>query len=100
MQARPGDLCYNISGGRNTKGNFEGKIHLIRKNNTSLREIEKKLLFLRNQRTQPDKDNKILCGINALVAIAIIQVGRFLGKPELEAKAVGFLIMCNKEEVI
>ena len=70
-----------------SEGNFEGKIHLIRKNNTSLREIEKKLLFLRNQRIQPDKDNKILCGINALVAIAMLQAGRFLGKPELEAKA-------------
>jgi len=70
------------------EGNFEGKIHLIRKNNIPLKDIEEKLLVIRNQRTQPDKDNKILCGINALVAIAMLQAARFLGKPKLEARAV------------
>jgi len=70
------------------EGNFNGAIHLTRKNDIPLRDIEKKLLAKRNQRIQPDKDNKTLCGINALVAIAMLQAARFLGKPELEARAV------------
>lgn len=70
------------------EGNFEGNIHLIRKNDFPLKDIEEKLLAIRNQRIQPNKDNKILCGLNALVAIAMLQAARFLGKPELEARAV------------
>jgi len=69
------------------EGNFEGKIHLIRRNDNPLTEIEGKLLVMRNQKTQPDKDSKILCGINALVAIAILQSARFLQQPALEVKA-------------
>ena len=69
------------------QGNFEGLIHLIRKNDVSLQDIEDKLLFLRNKRAQPARDNKIICGINALVAIAMIQEGRNLERPELEEKA-------------
>jgi len=70
------------------EGNFNGAIHLIRKNDLPLRDIEEKLLVIRNQRIQPDKGNKILCGINALVAIAILQAARFLEKPKLKARAV------------
>ena len=69
------------------QGNFEGRIHLIRKNDVSLRDIEEKLLSLRKKRAQPVRDNKIICGINALVAIAMIQAGRNLERPELEEKA-------------
>jgi len=69
------------------QGNFEGLIHLIRKNDVDLRDIEEKLLSLRKKRVQPDPDKKILCGINALVAMALIQAGRNLEKPELEEKA-------------
>jgi hypothetical protein len=69
------------------QGNFEGRIHLIRKNDTPLPEIEDKLLSLRKKRPQPAADNKILCGINALVAMAQIQAGRNLEMPELEEKA-------------
>ncbi len=69
------------------QGNFEGLIHLIRKNDVPLRDIEEKLLLLRKKRTQPARDNKIICGINALVAIALIQSGRNLGRPELQEKA-------------
>ncbi len=69
------------------QGNFEGLIHLIRKNDVALPDIEEKLLVVRKKRAQPARDNKILCGINALVAIALIQAGRNLGKPELEEKA-------------
>ena len=69
------------------QGNFEGLIHLIRKNDVSLRDIEEKLLSLRKRRAQPARDNKIICGINALVAVAMIQAGRNLERPELEEKA-------------
>jgi uncharacterized protein YyaL (SSP411 family) len=69
------------------QGNFEGLIHLIRKNDVSLRDIEEKLLALRKKRAQPARDNKIICGINALIAIAMIQAGRNLERPELEEKA-------------
>ncbi|MCJ7657238.1 MAG: DUF255 domain-containing protein, partial [Candidatus Atribacteria bacterium] len=70
------------------EGNFNGAIHLIRKDDIPLGDIEKKLLAKRNQRIQPDKDNKTLCGINALVAIAMLQAARFLGKSKLEVRAV------------
>lgn len=70
------------------EGNFNGAIHLIRKNDIPLGDIEKKLLAKRNQRIQPDKDNKTLCGINALVAITMLQAARFLGKSKLEVRAV------------
>jgi uncharacterized protein YyaL (SSP411 family) len=69
------------------QGNFEGLIHLIRKNNADLRDIEYKLLSRRKKRPQPARDNKIVCGINALVAIALIQTGRNLEWPQLEEKA-------------
>ncbi|MDD5773504.1 MAG: DUF255 domain-containing protein [bacterium] len=68
-------------------GNFEGKIHLIRKNDNDLSEIENKLLRIRKLRAQPESDNKILCGLNALTAIAMIQAGRYLEKPLYEEKA-------------
>jgi len=74
---------YNIE----EKGNFAGRIHLIRKNDNPLEDIEEKLLLIRKKRVQPIRDNKILCGMNALVAIALIQAGRFLGKPEWEEAA-------------
>lgn len=69
------------------QGNFEGLIHLIRKNDVALRDIEEKLLSLRKKREQPARDNKIICGINALAAIAMIQAGRSLERPDLEEKA-------------
>jgi len=74
---------YNID----KTGNFEGNIHLIRKNDTLLNSIEEKLLSIRRTRNQPLPDGKILCGINALVAVSMIQAGRFLNKPGIERKA-------------
>lgn len=68
-------------------GNFEGKVHLIRMNDTPLDNIEEKLLSVRKARRQPAPDGKILCGINALTAIALIQAGRYLERPDLEEKA-------------
>ncbi len=74
---------YTIDG----EPNFEKKYHLTRKNFDPLAGPEEKLLAVRKTRTQPSADNKILCGINALAAIALIQAGRFLEKPGLEKKA-------------
>lgn len=71
------------------QGNFEGRIHLIRRTDEPLPEIEEKLLAVRKKRVQPARDNKILCGINALAAIAFIQAGRCLEKPELTERAAG-----------
>jgi len=68
-------------------GNFEGLNHLIRKNDNLIRDIEEKLLSIRRARMQPSRDSKIVSGMNALVAIAMIQAGRLLGNPSLEKKA-------------
>ena len=74
-------------------GNFENMIHLLRKTNDPLDDIENKLLSIRRKRKQPSQDNKILCGINALVIIAILQAGRYLERIELEMQAA--LLMRN-----
>jgi uncharacterized protein len=68
-------------------GNFDNMIHLIRKTDDPLNDVEDKLLVIRKKRKQPSQDNKILCGINALVIIAMIQAGRFLERSDLEAQA-------------
>ena len=73
---------YNID----EEGNFEGRNHLIRRNDDDITEVEEKLLAIRKRRPQPAPDNKILCGINALTAVALIQAGRNLDAPELEEK--------------
>jgi uncharacterized protein YyaL (SSP411 family) len=45
------------------------------------------LLSIRKGKKQPSCDSKILCGTNALIAIAFIQAGRHLDKSQLERKA-------------
>lgn len=79
------ELCevYEIS----REGNFEGSNHLIRKINLPLDKTEHKLLTIRKSRKQPLRDDKILCGINALVAVSLIQAARYLDQPHLEQKA-------------
>ena len=78
---------YEISSG----GNFEGLNHLIRKNYARIDNIEEKLLAARLKRSQPSRDDKILSGLNALTAVALIQAGRHLDRPELEARAVSLV---------
>ncbi|HSQ35671.1 MAG TPA: hypothetical protein VLQ89_06745, partial [Candidatus Binatia bacterium] len=73
------------------KGNFEGAVHLIRLNDRPLKKIEEKLLARRRQRPQPGRDEKILCSVNALAACALLQAGRCLGRPELEAKGAAMV---------
>ena len=67
-------------------GNFEGKNHLIRKSDSDIGEIERKLLLLRRDRKQPVADRKILSGNNSLTAIALVQAGRNLGIAEFSEK--------------
>ena len=69
------------------KGNFESAIHLTRIDDRPLPGIQEKLLALRRKRPQPDRDEKVICGLNALVACALVQAARLLGRPELEEKA-------------
>jgi uncharacterized protein YyaL (SSP411 family) len=56
-------------------------------NDIPLEEIEDKLLTVRRTWKQPSRDDKILCGINALLAVSMIQAGRFLGRLDLEKNA-------------
>jgi uncharacterized protein YyaL (SSP411 family) len=74
-----------------SEGNFEGVIHLIRKNDRNIQEIERKLLEVRKQREQPSRDEKIMCGLNALTATTFINASRIFDRPELEAKAVNIV---------
>ncbi len=63
-------------------GNIEGRNHLLRFKDIQLDDLEDKLLRVRKSRPQPSRDDKILCGLNALLAISFIQAGRFLDQPE------------------
>lgn len=58
---------YEIS----SKGNFEGNIHLIRKNFKKIPKVEDKLLEVRRLRTQPFVDKKIITSWNALVGVGL-----------------------------
>ncbi len=78
----PFSASYNLPG----EGNFESAIHLTRRDDKPLKGIEDKLLARRRQRPQPERDEKVLCGVNALVACALVQAGRLLGRPELKAR--------------
>jgi uncharacterized protein len=73
------------------QGNFEGLNHLLRINEIPVKDIEEKLLSIRKERKQPSRDEKILCGINSLLAVAFIQAGRLLGAPELENRAASLV---------
>lgn len=53
----------------------------------ALAAIEAKLLALRRLRPQPLCDDKVLCDLNALTAVALVQAGRQLGRLDLEARA-------------
>jgi uncharacterized protein len=75
-------LAYHLP----ERGNFAGAIHLTRLNDRPLKSSEEKLLARRRARPQPDRDDKVLCGVNALAACALVQAGRWLGRPELEKK--------------
>ena len=73
------------------EGNFEGTNHLLRINDVSLTKIERRLLAVRKKREQPSRDDKILSGLNALLAVALLQAGRFMEDPVLEGKAASLI---------
>jgi hypothetical protein len=75
---------YHIEPG----GNFEGKIHLVKRVDENLPEIEAKLLENRRKRPQPQADTKLLCGNNALAVMALSEAGRLLQKREFSVKAL------------
>jgi len=75
--------AYAIS----AEGNFEGANHLIRSGKNSVETLEKRLLEARRKRKQPASDEKIISGLNALAAIALIHAGRFMGMGRLIKRA-------------
>lgn len=87
------------------EGNFEGRNHLVRRpfqtpahpdtSPLSPEPVVARLLALRKQRPQPSCDEKVLSGLNALAATALIQAGRLMRRPDLEEKGenlVGHLL--------
>ena len=79
--------AYHLPAG----GNFEGAIHLTRRDDRPAHGSEEKLLARRRRRPQPGRDEKVLCGVNALAACALVQAGRLLVRPELEAKGAAMV---------
>ena len=67
---------------------IEGHLHLIRKSNGDIQEIEKKLLAIRKKRTQPFTDRKIVTSWNALLGIAFVMHWRATGTKASLEKAV------------
>ena len=76
---------YNVS----ESGNFEGKNHLIKRDNIFLEEIEDKLLMIRKQRQQPFTDKKIITSWNSLIGIALLINYRFTNSKKAKDLALG-----------
>ncbi len=68
--------------------NSEGKIHLVKKKNSFLQDIEKKLLRIRKKRKQPFTDKKFVTSWNALTGIGFLIAYRSLNDVVLKAKAI------------
>ena len=68
--------------------NFEGKIHLTKRSNSFLPEVEQKLLRIRKKRAQPFTDKKVITSWNALLGIAFIVSSRCLDSSRAKAKGV------------
>jgi uncharacterized protein YyaL (SSP411 family) len=67
-------------------GNFEGKHHLLRRNDGQLspreRSLLERLLLRRRRRPQPGVDGKVVTSWNALAGIGLVVAGRYLNRPE------------------
>ncbi|MBI4175607.1 MAG: thioredoxin domain-containing protein, partial [Candidatus Aenigmarchaeota archaeon] len=72
-------------------GNFEGKNHLLKKENTFLPEMENKLLEIRKKREQPFVDRKIVTSWNALAGIGLLMAYRHAGIGRAKGKAEAVL---------
>ena len=100
------EIIYDLD----KEANFEGLWHLNIKNNTAqaakktnntsevinqqLQQLKQKLLHIRNQRTAPARDDKILCAWNGLMIKGMASAGRRLNKPEFihsAQRAVDFI---------
>jgi len=75
---------YNVT----EHGNFEGKNHLIKKENKFLSQIEQKLLQERKKRKQPFTDKKFVTSWNALVGISLLIAYRCTGNDKVKEKAI------------
>jgi len=73
---------YDVS----AQGNFEGNIHLVRLNDNSIAKIERLLLDIRRNRVQPEADDKILAGQNALLAMSLLFASRYLPANDLDVE--------------
>ncbi len=67
--------------------NFEGKIHLIKRSNAFLPEVEEKLLRLRKKRKQPFTDRKYITSWNALIGIGLLMADRHCNNRMAKVKA-------------
>ncbi|MEK6947964.1 MAG: DUF255 domain-containing protein [Nanoarchaeota archaeon] len=77
--------------------NFDDKIHLIKKENKFLSNIENKLLKYRNSKQQPFRDKKFITSWNSLVGIALLMHYRFTDNISSKDKAVRlFANLLNK----
>lgn len=68
-------------------GNFEGRIHLVKKEEAERSEAEEKLLKVRKEKDQPFRDDKILTSWNALTGMGLLMAHRFAEVPEAKEMA-------------
>ncbi|MFW5693699.1 MAG: thioredoxin domain-containing protein [Alkalispirochaeta sp.] len=84
-------------------GNFEGRHHLVLATDPPLRAVNdaarNRLLHTRNDRDQPQRDDKVITSWNALAGIALIEAWRATGDRSLLDRAhtlYGSLKACNQ----
>jgi hypothetical protein len=74
------------------EGNFEGRIHLVKRGsaatNPAVGKAEAKLLEARQQRPQPEVDDKVVTSWNALAAIGLFVAGRALDDESIRERAL------------
>ncbi|MEK7145759.1 MAG: hypothetical protein AAB802_01080, partial [Patescibacteria group bacterium] len=68
-------------------GNFEGRIHLMKKVEAERSEAEEKLLKIRKGKVQPFRDDKILTSWNALIGMGLLMAYRFAEIEEAKVMA-------------
>ena len=80
-----------------TDKNFEGMIHLLKKENKLLPSVEEKLLKIRKIRPQPFTDKKVITSWNCLVGIGLLMAYRFTGNVSAKEKALNLLNILLKK---
>ncbi len=74
-------------GGGNIPNRLSSSVVLAEKDEATLRAMRKKLLYHRNTRGQPARDDKILTDLNARMVTALATAGHRLARPEWLALA-------------